>query len=129
DLLGTKRFTPAIKEQFTAITTRAFEQLIGEKINQRLKGAMSPEPAPIFKNVTSLTPAASLDTTVTTTVEFEGFYAVRAMLRDLIPSRRIIMRDAQSYCAVLLDNNNRKPICRLRFNNEQKLKLGLFNDS
>jgi hypothetical protein len=37
------------------------------------------------------------------------------------------MRDAQSYCAVLLDDNNRKPICRLRFNNTQKLRLGLFN--
>lgn len=37
------------------------------------------------------------------------------------------MRDAQSYCAILLDDNNRKPICRLRFNNTQKLKLGIFN--
>ena len=37
------------------------------------------------------------------------------------------MRDAQSYCAILLDDNNRKPICRLRFNNSQKLKLGIFN--
>lgn len=37
------------------------------------------------------------------------------------------MRDAQSYCAILLDDNNRKPICRLRFNNPQKLRLGLFN--
>jgi hypothetical protein len=38
------------------------------------------------------------------------------------------MRDAQSYCAILLDDNNRKPICRLRFNNMQKLRLGIFND-
>jgi hypothetical protein len=37
------------------------------------------------------------------------------------------MRDSQSYCAILLDDNNRKPICRLRFNNSQKLKLGFFN--
>jgi hypothetical protein len=37
------------------------------------------------------------------------------------------MRDAQSYCAILLDDNNRKPICRLRFNNLEKLRLGLFN--
>jgi predicted type IV restriction endonuclease len=27
-----------------------------------------------------------------------------------------------------LDDNNRKPICCLRFNNTQKLRLGLFND-
>jgi hypothetical protein len=37
------------------------------------------------------------------------------------------MRDAQSYCAILLDDNNRKPVCRLRFNNAQKLAVGLFN--
>jgi hypothetical protein len=39
------------------------------------------------------------------------------------------MRDAQSYCAVLLDDNNRKPICRLRFNNLSKLRIGIFNDN
>ena len=38
------------------------------------------------------------------------------------------MRDAQSYCAILLDDNNRKPLCRLRFNNTQKLRLGVFNE-
>ena len=36
------------------------------------------------------------------------------------------MRDAQSYCALLLDDNNRKPVARLRFNNTQRLRLGLF---
>ena len=46
DLLGSKRFTPAVKEQFTSITQRAFEQLIGEKINARLKGAMTLETLP-----------------------------------------------------------------------------------
>ena len=30
------------------------------------------------------------------------------------------MRDAQSYCAVLFDDNNRKPIVRLHFNGKQK---------
>jgi hypothetical protein len=43
ELLGTKRFTPAVRDQFTAITKIAFEQFIGERINERLKGAMSPE--------------------------------------------------------------------------------------
>jgi hypothetical protein len=53
---------------------------------------------------------------------------VRAILRGLVNPQRIVMRDAQSYCAVLLDDNNRKPICRLRFNNTQKLRIGLFNE-
>jgi hypothetical protein len=36
------------------------------------------------------------------------------------------MRDTQSYCGVLLDDNNRKPICRLHFNRGQKY-LGVFD--
>src|SRR5690606_6006910 len=42
ELIGSKRFTPIVKDQFTLITKRAFEQLLGEKINDRLKGAMTP---------------------------------------------------------------------------------------
>jgi hypothetical protein len=30
------------------------------------------------------------------------------------------MRDAQSYCAILFDDNNRKPIVRLHFNGKTK---------
>ena len=59
--------------------------------------------------------------------EIEGFHMVRAILHDVVAPRRVTMRDAQSYCAILLDDNNRKPICRLRFNNTAKLILGLFN--
>ena len=47
DLIGNRRFTPAVKDQFTVITKRAFEQLIGERINERLKGAMTPELTPL----------------------------------------------------------------------------------
>jgi hypothetical protein len=38
------------------------------------------------------------------------------------------MRDVQSYCGILLDDNNRKPICRFHFNAAQKY-LGLFDES
>jgi hypothetical protein len=134
DLLGSKRFTPAIKDQFTVITKRAFEQLIGEKINDRLKGAMTPEPIPVAAAASAPEPAAPAEQpteprVVTVTEELEAFYAVRAILREIVPSKRVFIRDAQSYCAILLDDNNRKPICRLRFNNTQKLRLGLFNES
>jgi hypothetical protein len=36
------------------------------------------------------------------------------------------MRDTKSYFGVLLDDNNRTPICRLRFNAAQKY-LGTIN--
>ncbi len=136
DLTGNKRFTPAIKDQFTHITKRAFEQLIGEKINERLKGAMSPTSnVPVSSTAPAVAATVGDDAgqseasqVVTTPEELEAFYAVRAILRDIIQPKRVMIRDAQSYCAVLLDDNNRKPLCRLRFNNLKKLRLGVFND-
>jgi len=130
ELLGSKRFTPVVKDQFTLITKRAFEQLLGERINERLKGAMTPDITAVIEQVAPIIPAEnSAEPQIATTAEeVEGFHLVRAILREVISSKRIVMRDAQSYCAVLLDDNNRKPICRLRFNNSQNLRLGIFND-
>lgn len=131
DLLGSRRFTPTIRDQFTSICKLAFDQFIGERINERLKGAMSVEsvtipekPQVVVQDEPSVTTEPVI---VTSSEELEGFHTVRAIVRNLVPTKRVVMRDAQSYCAILLDDNNRKPICRLRFNNTQKLKLGFFN--
>jgi hypothetical protein len=134
DLIGAKRFSPTIKDQFTTITKRAFEQLIGAKINERLKGAMTHDPAPLLVSATPHEPVGSEENpkesqVATSPEELEAFYAIRAILRDVVSSKRVAIRDAQSYCAILLDDNNRKPICRLRFNNVEKLRLGLFNEN
>lgn len=137
ELLGSRRFTPAVRDQFTLITRRAFEQLVGERINERLKGAMAPEsvsasePVPLVGSQNSEPAAVTAGVepqVVTSPEELEGFHIVRAIVRGLVPTKRIVMRDAQSYCAILLDDNNRKPICRLRFNNAEKLRLGIFNE-
>lgn len=129
DLLGGKRFTPQVKDQFTLITRRAFEQMLGERINERLKGAMTKE-APLQAAASDVPSAERIDESeiITTPEELEGFHIVRSILREVVSSQRVVMRDALSYCAILLDDNNRKPICRLRFNNAGKLAIGLFND-
>ncbi|MGV0960624.1 MAG: hypothetical protein ACOYB1_12400 [Limnohabitans sp.] len=130
DLIAGRRFTPAIRDQFTPIIKRAFDQLISEKINARLKDAMTPETAPVVVLTPVEAPAdTAAEAQVSTSLEeLEAYHTIRAILRESVSPRRIYIRDAQSYCAILLDDNNRKPICRLRFNNLQKLRLGLFND-
>jgi hypothetical protein len=136
ELLGSRRFTPAIRDQFTLITRRAFEQLVGEKINERLKGAMTPETVSVPEPMVQPQPAvvaaelivpSSEQQLLTSSEEMEGYYIVKAIVRGLVSTKRVAMRDAQSYCAILLDDNNRKPICRLRFNNPTKLRLGIFD--
>ena len=62
----------------------------------------------------------------TTQDEIEAFLIVKTLLRGEVSAQRIAIRDAKSYCAVLLDDNNRKPLARLRFNAKQKY-VGLFD--
>lgn len=127
DLLAGRRFTPTLKDQFTQITKRAFEQLLSERINVRLKGAMAAESPLVAEQSAPIIPMAVTEPEVDTSPEeIEGLHIIRSILRDVVSPRRIVMRDNLSYCAILLDDNNRKPVCRLRFNNAQKLAVGIF---
>jgi hypothetical protein len=76
--------------------------------------------APVVETSVS-SEAEGKDKDIETTVEeTEGFMIVRAILRKTVPVSRVVMRDVQSYCGILLDDNNRKPICRLHFNSSKK---------
>jgi hypothetical protein len=64
---------------------------------------------------------------VTTEEELEGYYIVKSILRDKIDPSRIVHRDTISYMGILLDDNNRKPICRLLFNSDKAKYIVLFD--
>ena len=66
-----------------------------------------------------------IDTTVD---ELEGFNIVRAIICSEVAVERVHARDAKSYFAILLDDNNRKTICRLHFNGSRRY-LGLLDES
>jgi len=111
---------------FTEITKRALNQYINDVINERLKSAMAPENVEKENDV----PEDSEEDSgiITTEDEREGFYIVRAILCDIIAPTRVSMRDVKSYCGILLDDSNRKPICRLYLNSDTKRYIGLFNN-
>lgn len=129
DFLAGKQFRAAVKDQFTQITKHAFQQLMADKINERLKGAMTPEPSlTLVRDPEQATtePGARDEPSA---LEMEAFQIIRAILRPIVSPSRVAIRDAASYCAILFDDNNRRPICRLRFNNESRLVIGLFDES
>ena len=64
---------------------------------------------------------------VTSEEEKEGFYIVRAILSEIIDTSRVTLRDRISYCGILLDDNNRYPICRLYFNDLDNLVVAFFD--
>ena len=115
---------------FKEYTRKAFTNSINESINHRLKNALNINETVPVKNSSKL---ESIDDNVeapkfiTTDEEIEGSQIVKAILREMLPSTRIAFRDTQSYFGVLLDDNNRKPICRLHFNSANKY-LELFHN-
>ncbi|GGB65411.1 type I restriction endonuclease [Shewanella inventionis] len=118
--------TPKVKQQFTEITKKALRQFLSDSINDRLKSAIGSEQV---SKVDEEIPNAQDDDKpkiITTNDEVEGFNIVKAILRQKVDATRIIARDTQSYFGVLLDDNNRKPLCRLHFNAKQKY-LGVFD--
>jgi hypothetical protein len=59
-------------------------------------------------------------------MEVSGFHIVQAIASRLIDPKRVVLRDAKSNCAILLDNNNRKSIARMHFNGVTAKYLGVF---
>ncbi len=124
------RFTAAVREQFTAFVRTATDQYISDRVNKRLQSALRQESVPAASNVPvqeSPVEEEVIDTGIVTTEdELEGYHIVKAILREVVNVHRVIHRDTKSYMGILLDDNNRKPLCRLRFNHGTKY-LGLIN--
>ena len=64
---------------------------------------------------------------ITTPEEIEGFYIVKSILSEIIDADRAAIRDRQSYCAILLDDNQNYTICRLYFNDLDNLAVAFFD--
>ncbi|EPH0496543.1 type I restriction endonuclease [Enterobacter asburiae] len=123
--------TQKVRESFFNLTKKAASQYINDQVNERLKSA-----------ITGITPAF-IDTpnessqieedehkdesdVVTTLEELEGYHIVKAITRAVLEAPRITHRDTKSYFGILVDDNNRKPLCRLHFNRTQKY-IALFD--
>lgn len=126
------RITQSVLEQFTEIVRDARAQFVNERVDERLKSALTANAPRALENIepddseeereSGPSDKEGLETTAD---EMEGFNIVRAIAREAVPVSRIAMRDTKTYFGVLLDDNNRKPICRLWFNRKQWY-LGLF---
>lgn len=116
--------TAKIMEQFTGLTKKSIQQYINDLITERLKSALKKENEE-EKKVAEQEAIAAAETAeenkvATTVEEMEGFMIVKTILRQKINASRIVFRDAQTYFAILLDDNNRKTICRLYLNGSKK---------
>lgn len=111
--------TAKVLEQFTNLTKKSIQIHISELITERLKTALNKEDQ-AAKEQEAIKIIEDKNKVETTEEELEAFMIVKTILRQKIDSSRITHRDAQSYCAILLDDNNRKTICRLYLNGGKK---------
>lgn len=117
--------TAKLMEQFTALNKKSIQQYINDLITERLKTALKNEVEEDQKTIQveailaaeAISSATKVDTTPE---ELEGYLIVKTILRQKINAKRVVHRDAQSYFAILLDDNNRKTICRLYLNGSKK---------
>ncbi|KZE72861.1 type I restriction endonuclease [Myroides marinus] len=115
---------------FKEYTKKALSNSINDSINLRLKNALNINDTVPSKEIEQVNPIdqnTEVDKIITTEEEIEGFQIVKAILREVLPAERIAFRDTQSYFGILLDDNNRKPLCRLHFNSSNKY-IELFHN-
>jgi len=119
------RLTPAVKDSFTKMIASSISTIIRELVNDRLSSALN------ASNPATLEPDGSEeepdeDGVITTPEEISGFHIIQAIASKFVDPKRVIIRDAKSYCAILLDDNNRKTIARMHFNGVTTKYLGTF---
>ena len=132
--------TQKVLDQFTDIVKRALKSHINDVMSEKLGIAIkateaagapiqttSPVPDSKEEDPTKVDDKASKINT--TTEELEGYYIVKSIVCEVIASERVTYRDSQSYFAIFADDNNRRPICRLHFNNTANKRIGFIDEN
>ena len=119
-----------VMTQFTELVRKTINHLITDLINDRLKSALE-QSAPIEKvevvKVEVNAEPVKENKITTTAEEMDGYLIIKAIFRKRVSGERVFMRDAQSFCNILLDDNIRKPLCRLYFNGDKK-SIAVFDE-
>ncbi len=125
-------FTPIVKKSIAAI----IKERIAEKLNiaiQTNEETPSQNAVPATEEQETLPEGVVFmdkeSGIVTTQEEIDSFLIVKAILRPVVDLSRVAYRDTLSYFGILLDDNNRKPICRLYFNAKSTKYISTFDEN
>lgn len=127
------RMTQAVKDKFANLARRAFHEFVNERITSTLKTAQDiaqfqeEEVAPQESDY-PVAERRDEPKIITTAEELQAYDIIKDIAQDVVDPERVTLRDSQSYCSVLLDNSNRRSVCRLHFDGKQKY-IGLFDGS
>lgn len=116
--------TSQVKDNFTRLIANSFSAIVRDHVNDRLTSALNASAVPETDEVRAGSPTEEV---ITTDEEVSGFRIIQAIVSRLVDPKRVVMRDAKSYCAILLDDNNRKSLARLHFNGLTTKYVGTFS--
>ncbi len=133
----------SVIEQFTPLVKKSITNIINDIISDRLNNAIKTgEEQPLTGNSQSnnnsesdiLPPDGSISTDtevgiITTQEEIDAFLIVKAICCSVVDVSRIYHRDTRSNFCILLDDNRRKPICRLYFNAKSVKYIALIDEN
>lgn len=125
-------FRQSVLEKFNPLVAKAMKRFLTDQVNDRLSTALGADDAKSAdeNEQESMgeqeTEPVRDDGIVTTDEEIAGYRIVKAIACSEVDPSRVTMRDAKKYCAIFLDDNNRRPVARLYFNTQQKY-IGVFN--
>lgn len=127
------RVTSSILEQFKELIKKSLKDYISETISARLQIAEhlndnNQEESDEINIEEESDESIDNNGIITTEEELQAFRIVQAILVPIIESSRITHRDTKSYFGILLDDNNRKPICRLHLDRTKKY-LEVFDEN
>jgi len=124
--LTNKKMRQNVIDEFKVYTKQAFGEIINDLVSDRInsiKSKLSEEASGSEDAKDDIT--KNDDGIVTTESELEGFFIVKSILAEVTPISTIAARDTKSYFGILLNDNNRKWICRLHFNSENNKYIGI----
>lgn len=123
--------TKSVMETLRPAIKSSLDEVIKERLSAKLNVAFrnEPPPAPLEPQPVANNNfvAEPIEDPETTEDELLAFKIVVAIAARHLPVDRVTIRDAKSYCAVLIDDNNRRPLCRFYFNAKSTRYLGVFD--
>ena len=122
-LLASSVYDGAFRQQvvakFRPLVEKALRRFLNDQVNDRLTTALGAD-----DHTDAVQPEAPAEEAVeaeeipdngivTTEDEIDAYAIIKAIACAEVDPARVTMRDAKSYCAIFLDDNNRRPIARL----------------
>lgn len=128
------RITQQVIDKFTPLVEKALKQFVNERLNDRLKNALSQSDAEDISSASveggdeAVANPDRHDGIETTEEELAAYRIIKAIACSELSPERITYRDAKSYFSVLADDNNRRPIVRCYFNAKSTKWIGFVDE-